>query len=340
MLEGRSPGGCRGERECFEYCEDESHFEECIAFAEEAGFISAEDAEIARRTGGKGPGGCVRDECEDYCEDPANQDECLAFALEHGFLTEEEFEHIKDSGGFNMSERRFEGPGGCDSEETCKAYCSQSENLEECVFFFGDTGEMHGDGEGPLNQFGGGDPLGYLNDFPSDVRHCIEESYGLDRLDELRASGIREEPVELGQIIQSCFESNSVFTPEVHDGGDSGSSAGFIDGDFNGEDLESVGESIGDSIGDAIPTSDDFPDEFADEFERQKQDIIEAEILRRIEAETQRILDEQRLPDEPSTDLQPTDEPPTDVLPDDTQTTGFRGFLGRMLSNVLSAFSN
>ncbi len=57
MNEGRSPGGCNSEFECEEYCSEASHFDECIAFAEEAGFISSEDAEFARKTGGVGPGG-------------------------------------------------------------------------------------------------------------------------------------------------------------------------------------------------------------------------------------------------------------------------------------------
>jgi len=339
MSEGRSPGGCRGERECFEYCEDESHFEECIAFAEEAGFISAEEAEMARRTGGKGPGGCIRDECENYCEDPANQDECLAFALEHGFLTEEEYEHIKDSGGLHFGEREFVGPGGCDSKESCEAYCSEDENLEECRLFFGDRSEDHKGEEGeffdeerPFSEFGGEDPLGFLNNFPPDVKRCVETSFGLNRLEELRRTGIAGEPVELEKHIQACFESASGFVPpEDHDGEDGGSGSDFIDGEIYEEIFESVGETVGESIGESIPESDTFPDEFGEEYERQKQEIIESEIQKRIEEEYQRI----QLQQQGSFEIQPTEEQPIEE-----QTTGLRGFLSRMLSNVLSAFSN
>ena len=36
----------------------DDHFEECFKFAEAAGFMSAEEAIMARKTGGKGPGNC------------------------------------------------------------------------------------------------------------------------------------------------------------------------------------------------------------------------------------------------------------------------------------------
>ncbi|MDP3734940.1 MAG: hypothetical protein Q8R39_00755 [bacterium] len=39
------PGGCRAEEECHQYCSDSAHFDECAAFAVEAGLFSPEDAE-------------------------------------------------------------------------------------------------------------------------------------------------------------------------------------------------------------------------------------------------------------------------------------------------------
>lgn len=331
MKEGRSPGGCRGERECFEYCEDESHFEECLAFAEEAGFISAEEAEMARRTGGKGPGGCVRDECEDYCEDPANQDECLAFALEHEFLTEEEYELIKGRGGLNFSEGRFEGPGGCSNEEECKIYCSEPENREECAAAFGD---FEGDHDG--DRFDGGEPfedvpednLHFLNELPSQVGRCVEENYGLDRLEELRTSGIAGEPVELEAVIRKCFGSfgnTAEFIPEkeprfeedgleqhfeeetFHEDG------GFIEGEIEPGDVFQDG-----SIEDLSREEEIIRQQIEEEI---RQQIIEEEI-RKQEEEIRRLLEQQGL----------------ESGGIEGEHSGFRGLVNRMVANILSVF--
>lgn len=86
---GETPGQCRGKAACEAYCGDTAHFEECVAFGERAGILSAEDAALARKTKGKGPGACQsREQCEAFCTDPAHQQECLAFAEEHGLAEE------------------------------------------------------------------------------------------------------------------------------------------------------------------------------------------------------------------------------------------------------------
>lgn len=93
---GTLPGGCRGERECRAYCEEGDHTEECVAFALKAGFMSAQEAEIFKKTGGKGPGGCVGRQCEAYCEDEQHREQCIAFALEHGLMSEEERRQMEE----------------------------------------------------------------------------------------------------------------------------------------------------------------------------------------------------------------------------------------------------
>ena len=104
---GKTPGGCRGERECKAYCDNADHFTECVSFAAEAGFISPEEAELARKTGGRGPGGCVRDECEAYCNDPSHQEECFAFAKEHGRVDAEMLKSQFDYKGKNAASARL-----------------------------------------------------------------------------------------------------------------------------------------------------------------------------------------------------------------------------------------
>ncbi|MBM3251016.1 MAG: hypothetical protein FJZ07_02165 [Candidatus Nealsonbacteria bacterium] len=97
IRKGIKPLPCGGREECDVYCAEETHFEECLAFAEAAGFIAPEEAEMARKTGGKGPGGCKgRKECEAFCQDPTNQETCFNFAMEHGLMSEEDLRRMEE----------------------------------------------------------------------------------------------------------------------------------------------------------------------------------------------------------------------------------------------------
>lgn len=214
IAEGRGPGDCTSERECRAYCDDEAHFEECFAFAEEAGFVTGEEAERFRKTGGKGPGGCVRDECETYCEDPAHQDECIDFAVEHGFISEEEAENVR-KGGFGSD---FEGPGGCTGKEECEAFCSQEENQQTCSEFFGESSHPRSD-EAFKDEFEGGHSV--FDQIPPEVRSCVEEALGADA-EKLKQGDPRAFAQTLEPVIRRCFENQfeQEFPDEVnrHDG--------------------------------------------------------------------------------------------------------------------------
>ncbi|MBI2630761.1 hypothetical protein HYW73_00900 [Candidatus Nomurabacteria bacterium] len=90
VKKGVKPPACRGKEECDQYCSEETHLEECINFATAAGFMSEEEAEMVKKTGGQGPGGCRgKEECDAFCGDPNNQETCLNFAEEHGLISEE-----------------------------------------------------------------------------------------------------------------------------------------------------------------------------------------------------------------------------------------------------------
>ncbi len=104
---GETPGGCTGRESCEAYCSQEGRFEECMEFGVKAGFMSAEEANRIRKTGGKGPGGCSSPSaCEAYCNNPSHQEECFTFAEEHGFMSKEETSQAREGwvrarGGFN-----------------------------------------------------------------------------------------------------------------------------------------------------------------------------------------------------------------------------------------------
>ena len=69
--------------------------QKCIAFGEEAGFISPHDADIIKKTGGRGPGGCAgREQCETYCR--AHGEECFRFGEEHNLIREEDRQRMRE----------------------------------------------------------------------------------------------------------------------------------------------------------------------------------------------------------------------------------------------------
>lgn len=144
------PGGCTSEDTCEAYCEQPGNMEECLSFASAAGFMSEEEiAEVrsvmAIMQSGNSPGGCQnQEECEAYCEDEANREVCVAFAVEAGFMTQEEADAARAMG----DGEEFVGPGGCTDEESCRAYCEQEQNREECAAAFGEgMGDDREDGE-------------------------------------------------------------------------------------------------------------------------------------------------------------------------------------------------
>jgi len=126
------PGGCTNKGDCEAYCEDDGHLNECLAFALAAGFVTADEAEIARKTGGKGPGGCRRDECEAYCEDPAHGESCMRFALEHDILPPEELAEVEQI--LRALESGVAMPD-CRGSQECDAYCTEPAHAEECLDF-------------------------------------------------------------------------------------------------------------------------------------------------------------------------------------------------------------
>ena len=75
-------------------------------------------------------------ECKNYCADEANFEACSAFAEKHNLLPKE----IKNKKDKVKEILKNGGPGGCDSKESCEAYCSGEEHMEECFEF----GKKHG----------------------------------------------------------------------------------------------------------------------------------------------------------------------------------------------------
>ncbi|MDP6527642.1 MAG: hypothetical protein QF858_02070 [Candidatus Pacebacteria bacterium] len=75
-----------------------------------------------------------RSDCESYCGSLDHIDECISYAEAHNLLTPEEIEEAK-----TFAEIGSVGPGGCRSHDECDDYCSDINNIEECIAF----GEEH-----------------------------------------------------------------------------------------------------------------------------------------------------------------------------------------------------
>ena len=124
---------CNNKKECDAYCEDSSHMEECITFAQEAGLLSDEELKntqkvlTAVKQGVKPPACKGKDACDAYCAEESHADECINFAVASGLVTSEEAKIIKETGG--------KGPGGCKNKSECDSYCSISGNQESCLNF-------------------------------------------------------------------------------------------------------------------------------------------------------------------------------------------------------------
>lgn len=145
IRKGVKPPNCRGREECDKYCAEDNHIEECIKFSVAAGFMSEKDAEMAKRTGGKGPGGCSgKEECEAFCKNPDNQETCFNFGKENGLIPPEQLKEMEkrdekfqpgpgmeNPGGQMMPQQA--GPGGCKTQEECETFCEN--NPEVCKNF-------------------------------------------------------------------------------------------------------------------------------------------------------------------------------------------------------------
>lgn len=187
--------------------------QKCIEFAEKAGFMSAEETEIVKKTGGKGPGGCRgKERCEAYCQE--HSEECFTFAQEHGLIREEDKERMRE--GINhMREAMERAP-----EEV--AACIRSAVPELEAILSGEKMPSPKIGEAMRrcfenhfrNQQGFGGERGEFNDghmedsagmppqFPPEVAKCLEEKLGAGFVEQMK----EQRTSELEEKIRGCFQ--------------------------------------------------------------------------------------------------------------------------------------
>ncbi|MEK7479165.1 MAG: hypothetical protein AAB634_01365 [Patescibacteria group bacterium] len=204
MENGEMPGGCKGKAECDRYCNNPDNGEECLAFAEKAGFIKPEEIEMARQVmAGGGPGGCKSErECRNYCNDPAHQEDCFAFAEKHNLIRPEELKQARQGFAQLKQGLEFAPP---EVAECLKSRLGENiiediqaerlvpgpqigERVRECF-------ETHG--ERP-------DPQEIFNRVPPEILECAREKFGTD-FDTLQSGELEFNP-EMGDVFRVCGE--------------------------------------------------------------------------------------------------------------------------------------
>lgn len=137
--------GCQNQQLCRLYCDAPENIDQCIAFAEKHNLIDQTQASEARRFAAiirnGGPGGCrTAQECETFCSDENNLSVCFEFASRHGLARAEDAQRVQRISQVLRSGTNT--PGGCRSAESCHAYCSASDHMEECIAFGRSAGLM------------------------------------------------------------------------------------------------------------------------------------------------------------------------------------------------------
>lgn len=129
-------GKCADKTACKVYCDKSENVDACLSFAEKNNLMSGEEIKVAKnfkKTGMTGPGGCKgKNECKTYCSNPDHMDECVTFAEKNGMMSGEQLNEAKK---VKAAIAKGIKPPACGGKETCDAYCSSSEHVEECVTF-------------------------------------------------------------------------------------------------------------------------------------------------------------------------------------------------------------
>jgi len=136
-------GNCADKAACKAYCDKSEKVDACLSFAEKNNMMSGEEIKVAKNfkgTGMTGPGGCSgKDACSTYCSNSDHIDECVTFAEKNGMMSGDQ---LKEAKKVQSAIARGIKPPACGGKETCSAYCSSSEHMEECINFSIEAGIM------------------------------------------------------------------------------------------------------------------------------------------------------------------------------------------------------
>jgi hypothetical protein len=199
---GETPGGCKTKDECMQYCRGDGHRDECILFAEKAGFMNKTEAAHAKKFNG-GPGGCNSQEsCHAFCNDPVNREVCFAFAKENALIPESELKQMQE-GWVRMREGITNAP--VEVQSCLKTMLGENviDDIQSGKLVPGpDIGERM---RGCFEKFGGHhDPKKVFNEAPPQVTACLKEKLGAD-FESIRSGKTPPTP-ETADSFRMCFQ--------------------------------------------------------------------------------------------------------------------------------------
>lgn len=141
----KGPGGCTSKDSCETYCNDISHIDECVSFAEDNSMIPEEELKEAKKVrdaikrGVKPPACGSKKQCDSYCESSEHMEECINFAIEADLMSGEEKENSQK---MLQAVKKGIKPPPCRGKEACDQYCQQPDNMEACMSFAIEAGFM------------------------------------------------------------------------------------------------------------------------------------------------------------------------------------------------------
>ncbi|MFA6338953.1 MAG: hypothetical protein WCW87_02770 [Candidatus Paceibacterota bacterium] len=141
----KGPGGCKDKNSCEQYCNDMSHIDECVSFAEKNDIMPPDQLEEAKKvqkalTSGIKPLPCNnKKECDTYCNDSSHMEACIAFGEAAGFIQGKELEDAKK---MVAAVKKGAVPPPCNGKEACDVYCNDSSHMEVCMNFAIEAGFM------------------------------------------------------------------------------------------------------------------------------------------------------------------------------------------------------
>lgn len=131
-------GNCSSFSACRTYCDDQSRRDQCIAFAKKKGFYKEESADNNKANiiqAAKTTLGCSdQASCNQFCNQEENRQKCRDFAQKYNL------EERDQGPGDQKIMQKAKEILGCDSETACRGICEQPDNREKCSRFAKEAG--------------------------------------------------------------------------------------------------------------------------------------------------------------------------------------------------------
>lgn len=234
VLQNGGPGGCTNQGQCETYCNDSSHLDECINFAEQHNLMSPSDLSEAKKVdqalkqGAQLPGNCRgKQQCQDYCKIPDHSAECLDFASKAGFIPPDQAAQARKMAELVQS---GDAPQVClEGKDQCQQYCSEDAHRDQCANFMVKAGFINEQDAALFKKTGGKGPGGCQGKeecdafckAPENQQACFQfgKDNGLIPPDQLKQiqdnlqqakSAIDNAPPEVKQCLQSSIDPNTL----------------------------------------------------------------------------------------------------------------------------------